>query len=163
MSHSHPPLHVPTGRGQTMQTTFCPENWNRCGHPEAPIGTFTEPLPPPPSQAKEGERNEHEMEPRAMKTAVAGAVGADGGEANLTHCPPPPPPTSPSPAWKHRPWVHTTGLLCVCIDVSPPPVPKHRLAQAPPPDMAQDMTRQDTVCVLRVNRVWHREYRCTYA
>ena len=29
---------------------------------------------------------------RAMKTVVAGAVGANCGEANLTDCAPPPPP-----------------------------------------------------------------------
>ena len=44
-------------------------------------------------------------EPRAMKTAVAGAVGADGGEANLTHCPPPPPQPAPPP-------LGNTGLGC---------------------------------------------------
>ena len=32
------------------------------------------------------------IELRAMKTVVAGAVGAHCGEANLTHCAPPPPP-----------------------------------------------------------------------
>ena len=60
------------------------------------------PLPPPsPPSCTLSPAEEHQNETamntrwhtelRAMKTVVAGAVGADCGEANLTHCGPPPP------------------------------------------------------------------------
>ena len=40
-------------------------------------------------------------------------------------------------------------------------VPRPLFPHPPPPHVLFSVS--DTVCVLRFNRVWHREYRCTYA